>query len=467
MSKFISVVALLAFGAVAAELPPLAISAFEKGEKALAAGQFDQAEMAYKEALAAAPNYAAALNGLGSALFKQSKKDDAIAQFRAAIAADPSFKLGWFNLGYAARKTTDFKTAADAYEKYTALDSTDPDGFYGLGESHKALGNTAKAIAAYETYLQKEKRASEQKWIDKAKEAIATLKAPPPAPTPAPVAATPAPAQTAAVTPPPAAAQPAPVVAQPAPAVAATQNTKPAPDAPAMPAAGNRRVADGDKAMGEKKYRDAFFAYTDAVHADPGNVEALFKLGNANAVLGYYSQAIEQWTRVTQLATDASVKQKAQENITKAQAKMAQVGPTPQQGGQSPGSGPVAESSATTARYLYDQGVSLVIDKNFSKAADTLTDSIKLEPAVAKTYIARGSALIGMRRYAEAVLDYQYAIRLDPSLSSPLYGLGESYFGLNRPDEAKDYYQKFLASAAPDARTELKTAARARLEQLK
>ena len=49
------------------------------------------------------------------------------------------------------------------------------------------------------------------------------------------------------------------------------------------------RVTD----MESGAYREASFAYQDAVNANPNDVEALFKLGNAYAVLGYYAQAIE------------------------------------------------------------------------------------------------------------------------------------------------------------------------------
>ncbi|MER2566825.1 MAG: tetratricopeptide repeat protein, partial [Myxococcaceae bacterium] len=96
---------------------PTAKAAFERGEKALEGGNYDAAVNAYQDALKATPGYAAALNGMGSALFKLNKRDEAITQFKAATEADPGFKLAWFNLGFASRKTQDFATAAKAYEK--------------------------------------------------------------------------------------------------------------------------------------------------------------------------------------------------------------------------------------------------------------------------------------------------------------------------------------------------------------
>jgi tetratricopeptide (TPR) repeat protein len=427
---------------------PVAKAAFERGEKALEGGKFDEALAAYQEALKATPGYAAALNGQGSALFKMSKRDEALTQFKAAAEADPSFKLAWFNLGYATRKTQDFATAAAAYEKYTALDPADPDGFYGLGESYKALGQPEKAIGAYETYLKKEKRESEQKWVDRAKESVTQLKqqvaaaaaAPAPTPTPTPAAA-------------------------PVTATAAPGPTPPADQA--LPSLAARKLAEGDRFMADKKFREGSFSYQDAVNAEPNNIEALFKLGNANAVLGYYSQAITHWQRVADLSPDAAVKKSAQDNISRAQAKMQTAGGgSPQEQGRQPGTGPVADNTRAQARQYYEQGVGLIGQRKYTDALAALNECLKLEPALSVGYIARGSTLIGLRRFDEAARDYQYALRLDPNLSAPLYGLAEAYRGLSRIDDARGYYQRYVASNAPDIRPELQQDARTKLEQL-
>lgn len=430
----------------AAAPSPQAKAAFDRAEKALANNQLKDAEAGYREAIKATAGYAPALNGLGSVLFKQGQHADAIAQFRAAIDADPKFALAYYNLGYAARKTSDFQTAATAYETYTKLKPEDPDGFYGLGESYKGLGQNANAIAAYEQFIAREKRPAEQKWVQRAKDTVAQLKSQPAAP-----AAAPAPSGTGTAT-----AQPS------APGPAGTAGGT------AQPELARKKIAEGDQAMAQKKYREASFAYQDAVNAAPSNVEALFKLGNSYAVLGYYSQAIERWNQVAQLTPDAAVRKSAQENITKAQAKMAQAGGgTPQSQGKTPGSGPVAAPTRQQARAAYEEGVRQINARDFNSAVKSLTQAIQLEPNLAVAYVARGSAFIGLRRFADAAADYQYANRLDPNLSSPLYGMAEAYRGMGRAADARSYYDRYAQSNASDVRPELQAQAREKASKLR
>ncbi len=428
-ASLVSLVVVLSMNSAAAP-SAAAKAAFEKGEAALAASKLDEAATAYQEAIKASPGYAPALNGYGSVLFKQKKSTEAIAQFRSAADADPTFKLAWFNLGYAARKSSDFPAAAQAYEKYTQLDANDPDGFYGLAESYKGAGQNDKAIVAYENYLKKESRATEQKWVDKARESLVALRSVSQGAAPEPVAA------------------PTPTVVVPPPAPAPIVN----------------KVAEGDKFWAEKKYREASLAYQEAVNANPNDVESLFKLGNTYAVLGNYSQAIDRWTKVQQVSPDAAVKKSAADNIARAQQKMnAASGSTPTEQPKTA----VPDSSKAQARQYYESGVQLIGQRRYGEALNYLNESLKLEPSLTVGYVARGSTLIGLRRFAESAVDYQYALKLDPARSDALYGLAEAYRGMNRVDDARTYYQRYIASTAADVRPELQTDARTKLSQLR
>jgi tetratricopeptide (TPR) repeat protein len=225
-------------------------------------------------------------------------------------------------------------------------------------------------------------------------------------------------------------------------------------------------VRDGDALMKERRYREATFAYLDATHADPSNVEALFKLGNAFAVLGYYSQAVERWNRVAQLTPDPTIRQSALDNVAKAQARITQQGGSPQVQGVAPGFGPVADTTRTQARLAYEQGVQRIQARDYAGALQSLSQAIQLEPTLSVAYTARGSAYIGLRRYAEAAVDYEYALRLEPAAASPLYGLGESYRMLGRAAEARSYYERYASSTAKDVRPDLQAEARQNAEHL-
>ncbi|NVI97324.1 tetratricopeptide repeat protein [Myxococcus sp. AM009] len=416
----------------AAEPSAAARAAFLRGESALARGRWDDAAAAYREALSDTPGYPAALNGLGSVLFRKGQVREALTHFRDATQADPGFKMAWFNLGYAARKTGDAATAARAYERYTELEPGDADGFYGLGESYRQLGQKEKAIPAYQAYIAREQRKGEQVWVRKATEHLKAMGAEPLPVTTAPPSLAPA-------------------------AEASTSN----------PALAASRIRDGDALMKERRYREAAFAFLDASHADASHVEALFKLGNALAVLGYYGQAVAQWERATALTTDAAIQQSAKENIDRARAKLAQAGASPQAAGQAPGSGPVADTTRALARRAYEQGVQRIGAKDFSGALTSLTQAIQHEPMLAVAFVARGSANIGLRRYAEAAADYQYALELEPGSASPLYGLAESFRAMGRTLEARDLYERYAASSAEDVRPQLQEESRQKAARLR
>ncbi|WP_434299623.1 tetratricopeptide repeat protein [Corallococcus exiguus] len=227
------------------------------------------------------------------------------------------------------------------------------------------------------------------------------------------------------------------------------------------------RIRDGDALMRERRYREAAFAFLDAEHAAPDHVEARFKLGNSLAVLGYYARAIEEWEAASRLTQDAAIRQSAQDNITRARVKQGELGASPQAVGQMPGSGPVADTTRAQARRAYEQGVQNISQRAYAPALQTLSQALQQEPLLTVAYIARGSANIGLRRYAEAAADYQFALKLEPDAASPLYGLAEAYRALGRNLEARDLYERYARSTAADVRPELKEESRQKAERLR
>jgi tetratricopeptide (TPR) repeat protein len=450
-------------------VPPAAQKAKDQADALKKTGDVTGAEAAYQKAIGLYPSFALAHNDYGSLLFENGRVADAIAQFDAATKTDPAYAVAWFNLGFAARKTGAFTQAVGAYRTYTSLKPEDTDGWYGLGEACRNALQRDCAVEGYRAYLEREKRPSEQKWIDKAKGYLAELQ---PAAAPQP---TPAPASSGRVDPGPSgtavAPAPAPVATTPAPAAAAPPVSFPA----ASTSAAAAKIAQGDGLFAAKQYREALFAFQDAVNADPSNAEALFALGKTYAVMGYYQQAIDRWQRVAELATDPGVRQRAQENVKRAQDRLAQaasppaaptnLAPAPAAASAPPGPTP-APAAANLSRSRYEEGVALINQRQYQAAADALTAALAANPSSAQAMAARGSARVGLRQYPEAVEDYQGALRLDPNMATPLFGAAEAFRAMGRKQDASLYYQRYVDSRGADVSPQLQTEAQRRIQEL-
>jgi len=437
----------------AAPVPPAAQQAKDQADALKKQGDLGGAESAYKRAIGLFPAYSLAHNDYGSLLFEQGRVPDAIAQFEEATKADPGYAIAWFNLGFASRKTGNFAAAVNAYRKYTALKPDDTDGWYGLGEACRNAGQKDCAVEGYKTYLDKERRPSEQKWMDKAKAYLAELQ-------PAQPAATPGGAVIGGTNP-GAATAPVPVPTTPAPPVATAPSPVPAASSPVAEA----KVQQGDSLFAAKQYREALFAYQDAVNADPANVEALFDLGKTYAVMGYYTQAIDRWQRVAELATDPGVKQRAEENIARAKEKVGQAASPPADTSTLTTPAPAA-TGGDLARARYEEGVALINQRQYAQAIDALNASLAANPSYALAMAARGSAHVGLRQYPEAVEDYQSALRMDPNMATPLFGAAEAYRAMGRKQDAAAYYQRYAESRAPDVSAQLQDEAKRRTAEL-
>jgi tetratricopeptide (TPR) repeat protein len=128
------------------EAPPPA--EFDAAQAAAAAHQLEKAISLYRAALATAPGFAPAANGLGLALFRSGRRAEAVEQFRNSISADASFAVAYLNLGFASRAMGDLDTALAAYQRYAQIAPWDADGFRGLSETYRLSGDAEGAQIA-------------------------------------------------------------------------------------------------------------------------------------------------------------------------------------------------------------------------------------------------------------------------------------------------------------------------------
>lgn len=413
----------------AVSVTPAARSALDRGQRALQGKRAAAAEKEYRKALEVAPGWAEAHEGLGRAHFLQGRSAEALIELEAAVAADPALTSAWLNLGHVARAGGDAARAAAALARYAQLVPGDPDGRWALAEASREAGLGAQALEAYRAYIKQETRPGERAFVVRAGEHVAALEV----------------------------------------LVARSRGVRPGSAEPQAderaervenPQLAKARLDRGDTFMRQRSYRQAAFAYQDALHAEPGNVEGLFKLGNAYAVLGYYQQAMGRWSRASALTSDPAVKRSAADNLRRAGEKLIAEGGSPQAAGRPVGSGPVPDAVRTRARQAYEQAVREIGERKYESAIASLSKCIQDEPSLAVAFVARGSAHVGLRRFAEAAADYHHARRLAPELSAPIYGLAETYRAVERREEARLLYTQYAASTASDARPELKEEAR-------
>ncbi len=291
--------ALLLLGAQ--PVPPEARQLKEAGDRQRAAGDAQGAREAYQAAVAAFGGYAEAREALGEVLLGQKRFQEAAREFEQAARLEPELALAWYNLGYAARRLGDLGRARDAWRRYLALRPDDLDARLGLAESLRGLGEREAALEAYQTFVRlAEPLPDEAVRVERARGAMAALRA-----------------EGAVSEPPPAAAPavpPSPVIVVPVPAE--VPDPAPAPGAPrsGRQAAALQKLRLGDRLLAEGDTRLALFAYQDAVNQDPQNAEARLKLGRVYLAMEHLPEALEQFSVAAALDPgDAQARQALEE----------------------------------------------------------------------------------------------------------------------------------------------------------
>ncbi len=226
-------------------------------------------------------------------------------------------------------------------------------------------------------------------------------------------------------------------------------------------------ISMGDKAMEAHDYAGAEAAYQRALDAHPEEAGLLSKLAEAADAQGKFALAADSWEASSQLTKDAKLAAQYREQGTRAREKAHSLAGSGD--GKTVPSQPLPKgtlskdpSPGTEALALYETAVAAIGQKRYGVALHNLNACLRSSPQFAFGYVARASSLMGLRRYAEAAVDYQYANLLNPNLASPLFGMGEAYAAMDRTTDARAAFDAFLLSNAPDATDELKATARER-----
>jgi protein O-GlcNAc transferase len=113
------------------------------------AGQFEQAEVLYKQILTRQPNHAEAMHYLGVIAIQRGQHPVAVDLIRRSLVLNASNAKAWFNLGTSLMESGILDQAIIAFRNATSIEPIFPDAFCNLGNLLKITGQVNEAVIAY------------------------------------------------------------------------------------------------------------------------------------------------------------------------------------------------------------------------------------------------------------------------------------------------------------------------------
>jgi tetratricopeptide (TPR) repeat protein len=148
-----------------------------EGDGLVQRGKPDDAIASYQSAIKEDPEWLVAYDALAASLFAAGKFDDVVKKLKPIVDKHAEeYATGWYSLAYAYRKTGKLAESVEAYQHYLKLKPDDADAYYGLGKAQLGLDKKDDAVASFNKYIALEKRPSEQRWVEKAKQEVKELK---------------------------------------------------------------------------------------------------------------------------------------------------------------------------------------------------------------------------------------------------------------------------------------------------
>ncbi len=128
-----------------ARAPGLADVPFLRGRIYAELARLDEAEAAYRQALAIRPTYPGAWHNLGNTAYRQQKYSEAVGYYQRELAAHPDPRP-WRGIAQAYVELGKTDSARYAFEQALALDSTFAQAHFGLALLLDDLGDTEGAL---------------------------------------------------------------------------------------------------------------------------------------------------------------------------------------------------------------------------------------------------------------------------------------------------------------------------------
>ena len=149
----------------AAKGPQVPKAHLRLGDALAAAGRLQEAEAAYRQALALRPDHPGVRNNLGSLLLSRGRLAEAEAEFRAVLAADPRVTPAALNLGQLLLRRGDWQAARDIYARAAANGGTAGEAERQLAQiSLRFAGDPADAVRQFDRALEQGQTGNTAVW---------------------------------------------------------------------------------------------------------------------------------------------------------------------------------------------------------------------------------------------------------------------------------------------------------------
>ena len=139
--------------ATASVIPEKADDLFAQGNELSAAGQFAEAEAAYRQAIAIDPSRASYWQNLGVTLYQLQRLGDAEESLKTGLQLTPDDAQLNYLLGIVYLQMARYNDSGVFLVKANQLDPNLPEPYYGLGVLYKQQGKNDEAIRAFEKFL--------------------------------------------------------------------------------------------------------------------------------------------------------------------------------------------------------------------------------------------------------------------------------------------------------------------------
>jgi len=149
---------------------------FKQGEAEYEKEDFEAAIEKFEKCLAKDPENADAQFNIGVCYTDLGEPEKALEAYRKTLAVDSHYHHAYFNMGRIYHLRKDFVQAIVYYEKALAEDPYSPDLLYNYAHALMEGGRVEEAVEAWDRYLTiAEQLPEEAKWVERAKEYLATL----------------------------------------------------------------------------------------------------------------------------------------------------------------------------------------------------------------------------------------------------------------------------------------------------